>query len=73
MNLVRDALQYQIVCFFLTFFKRPLNPPPPRFLTFMLRIILRIIAPNSAQKYTKFATKFFEHGFDPPPPWFEQC
>ena len=25
------------------------------------------MAPNSAQKYTKFATKFFEHGFDPPP------
>ena len=33
----------------------------------MLRITSRIMAPNSAQKYTKFATKFFEHGFDPPP------
>ena len=60
--------------FFLTLFKRPLTPPsPPRFWTFMLRIILRIIAPNSAQKCTKFATKFFEHGVGPPPPRFEKC
>ena len=34
----------------------------------MLRIILRIIAPNSAQKYTKSATKTFKHGFALPPP-----
>ena len=52
--------------FFLTLFKRPLTPP--HFWTFMLQIILRIIAPNSTQKYTKSATKIFEHGFAPPPP-----
>ena len=26
-SLVRDVLPYQIVCFFLTLFKRPLTPP----------------------------------------------
>ena len=30
--------------------------------------MLRIILTNSFQNYTKSATKFFEHGFDPPPP-----
>ena len=33
--------------------------------------LCQFILPNSLQNYTKFATKFFEHGFDPPP--FEQC
>ena len=42
---------------FLNIVQTAFDPPsPPRFWTFMLRIISRIMAPNSAQKYTKFAT-----------------
>ena len=54
---------------FLNIVQTAFDPPlPPSFWTFMLRIILRIILPNSVHNYTKSATKFFEHGFDPLPP-----